>query len=95
MSKEKSLISLHNHPGSLPPSGGDFESQFIHGYKGGVIACHNGDVYYYEIGKKRFSGKLYDLTVDKYMKQGYSDLEAYTKTLEQFADDYGIKWRRI
>lgn len=91
----KSLISLHNHPGSLPPSGGDFESQFIHGYKGGVIACHNGDVYYYEVGKKRFSGKLYDLTVDKFMKQGYSDLEAYTKTLEQFANDYGIKWRRI
>ena len=91
----KTLISIHNHPNSLPPSGGDFESQFNHGYKFGIISCHNGDIYYYEIGKKRFSGLLYDLTVDKYKKQGYSELEAYNMTLEQFEKDYGIKWRKL
>lgn len=91
----KTLISIHNHPNSLPPSGGDFESQFEHGYKFGIIPCHNGDLYYYEIGKKKFSGLLYDLTVDKYKKQGYSELEAYNMTLEQFKNDYGIKWRKL
>lgn len=91
----KTLISIHNHPNSLPPSGGDFESQFEHGYKFGLIPCHNGDLYYYEIGKKKFSGLLYDLTVDKYKKQGYSELEAYNMTLEQFKNDYGIKWRKL
>ena len=92
---QKTLVSLHNHPESLPPSGGDFQSQFDHGYKGGIIACHNGDVYYYEVGKKKFTGKLYDMTVDKYKKQGYSELEAYELTLKQFARDFGIIWRKL
>lgn len=91
----RTLISIHNHPESLPPSGGDFQSQFDHGYKGGVIACHNGDVYYYKVGKKKFTGILYDMTVDKYKKQGYSELEAYGLTLEQFSSDYGIVWRKL
>lgn len=91
----KTLISIHNHPESLPPSGGDFQSQFDHGYKGGIIACHNGDVYYYEVGKKKFTGILYDMTVDKYKKQGYSELEAYKMTLNQFSRDYGIVWRKL
>ena len=91
----RSLISLHNHPGSLPPSGADFKSQFDNGYLGGVIACHDGTVYYYEVGKKYFSGTLYDMTVDKYKKQGYSETDAYIMTLEQFVTDYGIKWRRL
>lgn len=91
----KTLISIHNHPESFPPSGGDFQSQFDHGYKGGIIACHNGDVYYYEVGKKKFTGILYDMTVDKYKKQGYSELEAYKMTLNQFSRDYGIVWRKL
>lgn len=93
--KKDVLISIHNHPESLPPSGGDFQSQFDHGYKCGIIPCHNGDVYYYEVGKEKFSGKLYDLTVEKYKKQGYNETEAYNKTLSQFVRDYGIKWRKL
>ena len=89
------LIAIHNHPGSFPPSGADFQSQFDHGYKAGVIACHNGDVYYYTVGKKKFTGKLFDMTVDKYVKQGYSDLEAYKMCLDQFVKDYGITWRKL
>lgn len=89
------LISIHNHPRSLPPSGGDFEGQFNNGYKGGVIACHNGDIYYYEVGKKKFSGTLFDMTVDKYANRGYSELEAYEKALEQFEKEYGITWRKL
>ena len=92
---QNTLISIHNHSGNKPPSGGDFESQFTHRYKGGVISCHNGDLYYYEVGKKRFTGTLYDMTVDKYIKQGYSESEAYIKTLDQFVEDFGIKWRRL
>lgn len=89
------LISIHNHPESLPPSGGDLESQFFHGYKGGVIVCHNGDIYYYEVGKKRFTGALYDMTVDKYIKLGYSEIEAYKTTLNEFAGRYGMFWRKL
>ena len=35
------------------------------------------------------------MTVDKYAKRGYSELEAYGKALEQFEEDYGIIWRKL
>ena len=91
----QNLISIHNHADSYPPSGADFKSQFDHGYKFGIVVCHNGDVYYYEVGNKKFTSKLYDMTVDKYVKLGYSKNEAYEVTLDQFEKDYGIKWRKL
>ena len=91
----ETLISIHNHPGSLPPSGDDFASQFRNHYRGGIIACHNGDVYYYEVGKQNFTTLLYDMTVDKYKREGYSEHMAYEMTLDQFSRDYGITWRKL
>lgn len=86
------LISMHNHPESKPPSGSDFSSCGKRKYKKGVICCHNGDVYIYQIGKKPFSAFLFDNTVDKYKKLGYTEDVAYTQALIQFERDYGIKW---
>ena len=62
----------------------------------GVIACHNGDIYTYEVGNKPFSARLFDDTVEKYTKMGYTNgVEANIKALEQFEIDYGIKWRKL
>lgn len=95
-SKPYSLISIHNHPTNIPPSGSDFVSAGFRQYKMGIVACHNGDVYVYEAGNKPFSGKLFDDTVEKYLKRGYTNgVEANIKALEQFEKDYGIKWRRL
>ena len=88
----KSLISLHNHPESKPPSGSDLFSNGFRKYKTGLICCHNGDVYIYQTGKKAFTANLFDSTVDKYIKRGYNESEAYVKALNQFSIDYGIKW---
>lgn len=91
-----SLISIHNHPTNIPPSGSDFVSAGFRKYGLGVVVCHNGDVYVYEAGDRPFSGKLFDDTVEKYMKRGYTNgVEANIKALEQFEADYGIKWRRL
>lgn len=95
-SKPYSLISIHNHSTNIPPSGSDFVSAGYRQYGMGIVACHNGDVYVYEAGNKPFSGKLFDDTVEKYMKRGYTNgVEANIKALEQFEVDYGIKWRRL
>lgn len=95
-SQPYSLISIHNHPTNIPPSGADFASAGFRRYKMGVIACHNGDIYTYEVGNKPFSGRLFDDTVEKYMKMGYTNgVEANIKALEQFEIDYGIKWRKL
>ncbi len=87
-----SLISIHNHPESKPPSGDDFASNGARKYKAGVIVCHNGDVYIYKSGNKPFTGSLFDNTVDKYKKRGYNEIDAYTEALKQFEKDYGIEW---
>lgn len=92
--KEYSLISLHNHPESKPPSGSDFASCGGRKYKKGIICCHNGDVYIYQSGKKPFTAKLFDITVDKYKKRGYNEYDAYEETLKQFQRDYGIRWEK-
>lgn len=90
--KPNTLIGMHNHPESKPPSGGDFSSCGQRKYQKGVICCHNGDVYIYQVGNKPFTAILFDNTVDKYKKLGYNENEAYKQTLNQFERDYGIKW---
>lgn len=65
-------------------------------YRKGIVVCHNGDVYVYEVGDKPFSQRLFDETVEKYRKSGYNKgIEANIKALEQFEMDYGIKWRKL
>ncbi|MBR1750836.1 MAG: hypothetical protein IJ740_08160 [Ruminococcus sp.] len=91
---EYSLISLHNHPESKPPSGDDLASNGKHKYKLGLICCHNGDVYIYQAGDKPFTANLFDATVDKYKKRGYNEYNAYIEALEQFKIDYGIRWEK-
>lgn len=90
------LISIHNHGTNNPPTGADFASAGSRGYKKGIVACHNGDVYLYEVGNKPFSSKIFDETVAKYKKKGYTDgIEAHIETLKQFEKDYDIKWRKL
>lgn len=44
---EKTIIGLHNHPNSLPPSINDVMVSAERKYKYGVIACHDGTIYKY------------------------------------------------
>lgn len=89
------LIGIHNHPNNHPPSGGDFASAIERNYKAGIIACHNGDVYIYTTGNGKITSKLYDLTVEKYEKMGYSETEAYNQALNQLRDTFKIDWRKL
>ena len=92
--KQHTLISIHNHPESKPPSGSDFSSCGERKYQKGVICCHNGDVYVYQTGNKPFTSTLFDKTVDKYKGRGYNEYDAYIETLNQFQRDYGIRWEK-
>lgn len=90
----RTLISLHNHPESKPPSGSDLYSCGMRKYQKGVICCHSGDVFVYQTGNKPFTANLFDKTVDKYRRMPYNMVErdAYIYALKQFERDYGIKW---
>ena len=92
------LISIHNHGTNLPPTGADISTAYTRKYKFGVVACHNGRVFYYSAeNAKRLSSTIYDKTVEKFIDRPYnlSEDEAIIKTLNQFVKDYNIEWREL
>lgn len=92
------LISIHNHGTNLPPTGADFGTAGYRGYKFGVVACHNGRVFYYSVqNAKGFLATSYDKTVAKFIDKPYnlSEDEAIIKTLRQYAKDYNIEWKEL
>lgn len=61
-----SLFAVHNHGTNLPPSGADFGSSGYRRYAFGLVACHDGKVYYYSTkNAKPFLATLIDSEVDK------------------------------
>lgn len=47
--RRKTIIAIHNHPGSTAPSFFDIVAAKQRGYKYGLVVCHNGDIYKYSI----------------------------------------------
>lgn len=93
-----SLVAIHNHGTNVPPSGADLVSAGEKRYAFGIVACHDGSVYYYSCKKARpFLPDLMDKTVDKYRRSPYNkdEISAYKCALDQMAKDYGIEWREI
>lgn len=59
------LITIHNHPGSLPPSAEDFTCNYIYGYVLGLTIGHNGNDFKYssdtEISAYRYRVTIADI----------------------------------
>lgn len=90
------LFSVHNHPSNVPPTGSDLSAAGYRGYAGGVVALHDGDVYYYSCRRATpFSGSSFDTFVESYRKKGYSTKGAFEKALDDYADRFGIEWRKL
>lgn len=92
---KNSLIVIHNHGTNNPPTGSDFVSAGSKQYVGGIVACHNGDIYYYKPGNKAFRSEIFAKVVDNYMKKGYNEKEAIKETLDYYAKKFGIEWRLL
>ena len=60
----------------------------------GVVVCHNGDVYTYQVGNIPFSTNIFDKTVDKFKVKGHNESDAIIKALNIFQSDYGIRWEK-
>lgn len=79
---DKSLIALHTHPSSMPPSAGDLNACFNHGYKCGYIACHDGRVFGYT-ADERINETLYDLYIKNGINDGLSEFDAQIAALNK------------
>lgn len=93
-SNPKDLIILHNHPRSTLPSNTDINELFKMPGSSGIIACHNGDVYYYS-SPKRLITKDDDDEAEHAMNS-YSGTRLYQqKILEYLAEKAGFEFRTL
>lgn len=90
----KTLIAIHSHPSSMPPSISDFNSCFQNQYKCGYIACHNGKVFAYT-SNEEVSEKLYSMYVEKFIKNGLSEYEAQISTIYKLMNNYKIDFWEV
>ncbi len=93
-----SLISIHNHGTNIPPSGADLVSAGSKKYAFGIVACHDGSLYYYTAQKARpFVTSVIDDTVDKFSMPPYNmdKVSACKMALDQVARGYGIEWKEL
>lgn len=91
---KENLITLHNHPASMPPSPDDFNAYYQNGYRVGLVICHDGTIYQYE-AEQSVSTMLYGLYVYEYMEQGMSEKEAQLSALEEMKKNSKIDFWEV
>ena len=90
-----SLIAIHNHPSNIPPTGSDFSTSYTREYAGGLVALHNGEVYYYKHGHSSFNAREFDAAIKRRRQKGLMEQEATIATLEEFSRRFGIQWKKL
>lgn len=88
------VVTVHTHPGSMPPSISDFNSCNKYGYSFGIVACHNGKVFKYT-SNQEVSEDLYNLYIVSFMDKGYSEYDAQYKTLCKIKENYLIDFWEV
>lgn len=70
------IISIHNHPNSSPPSVAGLMVAYQRKYKYGMVACHNGTVFVYQVDKP-VDESMYKLFLDKYNAKEYNNAKEF------------------
>ncbi len=92
--KSGSVVALHTHPSSMPPSIEDFNACFQHGYRCGFVVCHNGTVFAYT-SKQLLSVKLYELSIADHIDTGLSEFEAQIRALADLKRNHKIDFWEV
>lgn len=89
-----SLLTLHSHPSSFPPSINDLNSNFENDYGLGVIACHNGKIFLYDSHEK-IEPDYYNLVVANNIRSGYNEFDAQIEALQKISKHFEIKVKEV
>ena len=89
-----SVIAMHNHPHSMPPSLEDFNSYNSHGYIDGIIICHNGKIFRYS-SACILSTLLYDIYYAEYYSKEQSEYAAQLYALNELRRNYKIVYEEV
>ena len=79
----KSILAIHTHPHSMPPSVDDFNSYVNAGYQMGIVICHDGTIYrYYAL--REISSQLMELYINRYYLETGDERTAQICALNKF-----------
>ena len=68
------IIAIHNHPGSSPPSYPDIMACKDRKYKYGLVVCHDGRIYKYSVDQERLNIPMAISALDRVLKKGYTEI---------------------
>jgi hypothetical protein len=86
------LLLVHNHPRGMPPSVVDINELLSHKNTAGIVAGHNGSIYYYTRPNKAITD--YDFSIALRHNMNYTDdVTRYEKALELLSERFGFTFR--
>ena len=90
----KNLITIHNHPSSMPPSINDFNTYHQRGYGISLVICHDGTIYQYR-SEQWVREKLCDMYVASSIMEGYDEREAQIIALNKIKENHKIDFWEV
>lgn len=91
---KNSIIAMHTHPYSMPPSIADFNSVVEHGYILGIVLCHDGKIFCYN-SNESIRKLMYELYVADYYKQLNDEYDAQIMALRELSEIYDIEFWEV
>lgn len=91
---KNTIIAMHTHPCSMPPSIADFNSAKEHNYLLGIVLCHDGKIFCYK-SDEIISKMMYNLYVADYYLQCHDEYFAQLGALKELAEIYGIEFWEV
>ena len=89
-----SVIPVHTHPSSLPPSPADFNCMVNYGYDLGIVLCHNGKVILYT-ANHCIDDTLWERYVQNFLLDGCDEFSAQIQALNKFKDNGDIDFWEV
>ena len=84
------VVMLHNHPDSMSPSAADINSLITTGARRGVIACHDGSIYVYEVVSEPAPGyTISDSSIARML--GFRASDSEESVLKAFEECLGVR----
>jgi hypothetical protein len=87
-------VTIHNHPRSMPPSFGDFDSAYRNGYELGIVVCHDGTVYTYGIDSAP-NKEVFENLSSEFRSLKYSTFTSQLMTLERMNNLNLLKFKEM
>ena len=85
------ILFIHNHPAGKPPSIADLNELLDHNDAVGIVAGHNGSLYYYTKPSRKIT--KFDLSIAMRKTKQYNGVRAEEKAIEELARQFGFEFK--